>query len=314
MAIRLRPPAWEALDKLDVHWATALRTVRRERIMAMLELVMAKAGREEAGLEDVIAAARLALPPTMEVFINRLRPGAGRPPASSTTLEEYLRKPRVVKRWPTTYPASSRPAAEMDVLAISASPRLNGNTEALLDEALAGMREAGVRGEKVRLQKMEIKHCISCRQCKQPGAGPECAIRDDLTPLLPKVIGCDALLYAFPVYTGRECAQLATFLDRLDCFWGAGLVEKTPPGRTALAIATWGYPSDKAYDHVLEYIINLFRMHNIDTVEAISAGGFAGPPLFDLDQEGRAIIRRYPAELRKVREAGRALVTGRAVG
>jgi len=62
-----------------------------------------------------------------------------------------------------------------------------------------------------------------------------------------KKIGC--FVVGFPIYTGREPAQLCTFFDRLDCFrrfdedkervLPSRILE--PGQRRAMVIGTWGY-------------------------------------------------------------------------
>jgi hypothetical protein len=76
-----------------------------------------------------------------------------------------------------------------------------------------------------------------------------------------------------------------------------------------MVIGTWGYTNVNMYDHIIEQICTLLNGHRIEPVEAISASGFSGM-LEGFDDEGKAMILRYPDEMRKVYEAGRALVTG----
>ena len=59
----------------------------------------------------------------------------------------------------------------------------------------------------------------------------------------------------------------------------------------------------------MQQVCILTNGHRIEPVEAISASGFAGM-LKGFDDDGKAMILRYPEELKKVYEAGRTLVTG----
>ena len=56
----------------------------------------------------------------------------------------------------------------------------------------------------------------------------------------------------------------------------------------------------------------ILKIHQVETVEAISACGLIGK-LRGLDENGRAILLKYPGELEKVRNAGRALVLGSGI-
>lgn len=50
----------------------------------------------------------------------------------------------------------------MKVLAISASPRENGNSDVLCNQFLKGAAENGNEVKKINLAKMQISPCIAC--------------------------------------------------------------------------------------------------------------------------------------------------------
>ena len=123
-----------------------------------------------------------------------------------------------------------------------------------------------------------------------------------------KIIDADALIIGFPIYTGRECAQLSTFLDRWDGYERYLLTSCLKPGRSAMVIGTWGYPCIDTYDHVIENIISILNLHKVETVEALSACGFEGM-LHGLDAKRTGVISRHPKELKKAHDAGMALAS-----
>jgi multimeric flavodoxin WrbA len=61
----------------------------------------------------------------------------------------------------------------MKVLGIVCSPRKGGNTEILVQEALAGAKESGAEIELLRIREMKIGPCDGCMTCYQTG---ECRI------------------------------------------------------------------------------------------------------------------------------------------
>lgn len=93
-----------------------------------------------------------------------------------------------------------KPASEMMILAINASPRITGNTNTLIDEALRGVRDAGASVEKLNLQKLDIKYCIGCRRCKEPDFKGICAVNDDMQEIYPKILNADAIVIGFLIY------------------------------------------------------------------------------------------------------------------
>ena len=76
-----------------------------------------------------------------------------------------------------------------------------------------------------------------------------------------------------------------------------------------MVIGTWGHPNTEDYDAYIEKVINILHSNRILTVEALSAGGFEGI-LHGLDEEGKAMILRFPKELEKAYQAGKSLVIG----
>ena len=83
----------------------------------------------------------------------------------------------------------------MLVLGLAGSPRRNGNTEILLDEALAGAREAGAETEKIVLCTLKYSPCISCGSCEKTG---RCVLQDDMQMVNERIIAADALIFATP--------------------------------------------------------------------------------------------------------------------
>jgi len=226
-----------------------------------------------------------------------------------TDIKAYNAIPVRVRRWPSPSPRKRKSAvsAHPRVVAFCASPRTGGNTDLLIDDALNGCRAAGAMTEKISLHKIAMGFCVGCRACKEPGCTVTCVVRDGMQPLYNKIVAAQAIIIGFPIYTGRECAQLSTFLDRWDGFERYMFGSSLEPGRKAMVIGTWGYPYPDTYDHVIEDIITILQLHKIETVEALSACGFEGM-LHGLDEKRRGIVARHPRELKKAYDAGTALI------
>lgn len=104
----------------------------------------------------------------------------------------------------------------MKVLALNASPRKNWNTAQLLTHALKGASSAGAETELIHLYPLQYKGCSSCFSCKRLGSASygQCALKDQLTPILEKAINADALLLGSPVYLGVADACMQAFIER----------------------------------------------------------------------------------------------------
>ena len=98
-----------------------------------------------------------------------------------------------------------------NVLIISASPRKGGNSDLLCDRFLAGAREAGHQAEKIFLRDKKINYCLGCGVCNSTHA---CVQKDDMAPLLDKMVAADVIVFATPVYFYSCDGQLKTFIDR----------------------------------------------------------------------------------------------------
>jgi len=299
----------EALDKFLNMRALITREERKRKIFRMLSLLMKEQGCKEAGRELVIEAMRMVESRGMEPFFHMIEDPAKFKKLSIDPyqdMEAYYAQPIQVKRWDHPAIEPTKRPDEMNVLALCASPRKGGNTDVLIDEALRGATDAGARVEKITLQKLKLSLCSVCQKCKQPEFKDFCT-QKDVSGIFQKIMNNDAIIIGFPIYSGRECAQLAAFSDHWYCLLGT----KLELGGRALVIGVWGYPYVDTYDFVISSVIDQLNAFGIVTVEAISACGFEGV-LHGLDENRKAMILRFPKELEKVYQAGRTLVTGQA--
>jgi multimeric flavodoxin WrbA len=138
----------------------------------------------------------------------------------------------------------------MKVLGISTSPRRNGNSEKLLQRALAGAEAAGAEVDFIRLGDFKVGPCIECNSCYTTGV---CAVKDDYGEVLRRMLDADRLIFAMPVFFMGACAQAKMLIDRGQCLWAAKyILKKSPVGegedRRAMVIAVGGSKSKKQFD------------------------------------------------------------------
>lgn len=118
----------------------------------------------------------------------------------------------------------------MKVVAYNASPRKNGNTATLLQEALKGAASKGAETELIHLYDYTYRGCISCFACKlKGGIKGRCAMKDELKPILDKFAEADAVIFGSPIYFGNITCQLRSFLERL---WFSNLLYTKKADRT----------------------------------------------------------------------------------
>jgi len=293
-----------------------LRPRWKSAILHFLDFAMRARRETEAGKELVLEAVRYVTGGTTLIpYLDKIESIDKYRERRKWDREEYYTAPRRVKRWEPTATKPTKPPEEMKVLALNSSPRVGGNTDVLINEALRGAKEVGAQVEKLMLSKQNIKHCIHCLKCKEPGYERYCALKDDMSDsIFQKTLDADVIIIGFPIYTGREPVNLSLFLERLYCEKrGRKRTRLFKPGgrKRAMVISTWGIRSENVdvYDHVIQKIITLLKVRFMETVEAISADGLSGK-LHGSDDNGKAMILRYPDEMKKAYRAGKTLITG----
>jgi multimeric flavodoxin WrbA len=104
----------------------------------------------------------------------------------------------------------------MKIIAINGSPRKRWNTATLLEHTLTGAVSEGAETELVHLYDLDFKGCTSCFACKLKGGKSygKCAMKDDLTPVLERIAGADALVLGSPIYFGNVTGEMRSFMER----------------------------------------------------------------------------------------------------
>ena len=99
----------------------------------------------------------------------------------------------------------------MKVVAIGGSPRKNGHTNYLIDQALNELASRGMETEKIILNEHKIAPCQAHNNCASIS---DCIQKDDASWILDTFNQADGLILASPVYFGTITAQMKTFMDR----------------------------------------------------------------------------------------------------
>ncbi len=129
----------------------------------------------------------------------------------------------------------------MRVVAIQASPNVDGLTSTGAQRALEGAKAAGAEVELIHLRKADIRLCLACDagwgKCRDEGV---CVIEDEFEPTRQKLYAARAIVLSTPVYFGETSEIVKAFLDRLRrCERGAK--ERSPlPNSAVLGIAAAG--------------------------------------------------------------------------
>ena len=111
----------------------------------------------------------------------------------------------------------------MKVIGLNGSPRKNWNSAQMLEHALKGAAAAGAETELIHLIDLNATGCRSCFACKRIGGKSfgRCAVRDDLTDILNRILEADAVIISAPVYFGDVPGMVRNLFERL---WFPGLM------------------------------------------------------------------------------------------
>jgi multimeric flavodoxin WrbA len=118
----------------------------------------------------------------------------------------------------------------MKVLAISGSPRPQGNTGLLLETALKVLEGQGIATEFLSLHDKDIRPCLACMKCAKDKN--RCAQEDDFMPVFEAMTAADGLIVGSPVYFGSATPDLMALLDR------AGFVDRMGDNRFARKVGS----------------------------------------------------------------------------
>jgi len=171
----------------------------------------------------------------------------------------------------------------MRITAIYGSPRINGNTDLLMQAFLKGVREAGAEAQELFLRDFIFSPCIDCGGCNATGV---CVLRDGMDEIYPHLIASDVIVLAAPVFFYGLNALAKAMVDRTQCFWarkyllGRGLRHERGCEGRGILLSVGGSKGQKNFDGILltaKYFFDALDMpftHNlvygkIDTKGAI---------------------------------------------
>jgi len=186
----------------------------------------------------------------------------------------------------------------MKVLGILGSPRIGGNSDLLLDQALTGAVDRGAKVEKIILSHKKIAGCLDCTRCNETGI---CAIRDDMRGIQQKILKADALIHSVPLYFWAMTSQMKAYLDRWCAFfdgnwaWHKDYLSRMQGKRIGL-ITVCGDPNA----HTADPIVHSFA-------ETCKFSGLKLFPVVQISANAKGEVARNKKALRSAFELGRKI-------
>jgi multimeric flavodoxin WrbA len=186
------------------------------------------------------------------------------------------------------------------IVAFHGSPRIGGNSDILLKEALKPIDREGHETRLFRLNLMNIKPCQNCGGCDETGV---CVIKDDMDEIYNAVRAADRVILSSPIFFFALSAQSKIMIDRFQCFWCEKyLLNRTVPvgqnGRKGLLMLVGGMKKDIGIQCGEATAKAFFRTISVPEHETLSYLG--------IDNKG-AIIH-HPTALADAFDAGERLI------
>lgn len=132
------------------------------------------------------------------------------------------------------------------------SPRKSGNTQALLNPFCDELKKDNHDCETIRLYEQKIAACTACRTCQQDWSCFGCRIHDDAHTIFEKILSCDILVLATPIYSWYCTPPMKSLLDRLVYGMNKYYGEEKGPSlwkdKKVVSVVTCGYPVEKGAD------------------------------------------------------------------
>ena len=187
----------------------------------------------------------------------------------------------------------------MKVLGLMGSPRIKGNSDLLIDEALKGAESKGAEVEKIIVDKLTIAPCKEYYGCLKDG---KCVIHDDMDDLYQKILDADAVIIASPMFFYTISAQLMLLISRCQALWARKYVLKNLdiPVKKGVFIGVGATKGEKLFDGPRLTIKYFFQAINADYTDELLIRG--------VDKRGE--IKDHPTALTDAHVIGEKLVSG----
>jgi multimeric flavodoxin WrbA len=191
----------------------------------------------------------------------------------------------------------------MKVLGLFGSPRREGNTDLLLEEALKGAEAEGAEVEALHLSDFNIIPCRECLQCFNDG---KCIILDDMQKIYPKLLEADIIILASPIFFYGVTGWAKALIDRCQALWSRKYILKDESlgsegkRRKGFFISVGGTKGQRVFEGAILTAKYFFDVLNAEYVGALV--------FRKVDAKGD--ILNHPEALQQAFEAGRKLVLG----
>lgn len=160
------------------------------------------------------------------------------------------------------------------IAAVYGSPRRDGNSAILLDQAVEGARSQGAHVEEIFLRNYKISPCLELYNCLKTG---RCAIEDDFPNILGKLERCDGIMLASPIFFYTVSAHTKLLMDRCQSLWVRknlrGETISNKPRRKGIFLSVGATQGKKLFDGAVLTVKYFFDVFDADLHETVLCRG-----------------------------------------
>jgi len=138
----------------------------------------------------------------------------------------------------------------MEILALIASPRKQGNTDIMADEVLEGAKSMGGLASKVYLDDHNVRPIGEVADDSRARDDPR--KDDDFPGLLERFLEADIVVWSTPVYWQGASAQMKCFLDRMSSYFNHPGYRERFRGKGHVVVCAYGRPEARHGNWVTE--------------------------------------------------------------
>lgn len=190
----------------------------------------------------------------------------------------------------------------MEYTVLMGSPRMNGNTAALMTPFLEEFSAHRARGETTWLYYKNILPCTACRGCQKDWSVFGCAFSDDVAEIFDRILACDLIVLATPSYSWYCTPPMKALLDRLmygmNKYYGDVKGPSLWAGKQVALVVTCGYRPEKGAD-LLEEGVKRYCKHSQLEYAGMLAERDMGYQSVFMDDEKAKRSRAFARELLK---------------
>ena len=172
----------------------------------------------------------------------------------------------------------------MNILVLNGSPRVSGNTAAMVEAFVDGANENGHNITVVPVCHKKIAGCLACEYCHTKGEG-KCVQKDDMQEIYPVLEEAEMIVLASPIYYHSLTGQLQCAINRIYA------LDKPKNLKKAALILSSG--DDNAYDGAIyEYqnsFLNYLKLENMGIFTAFGKQNKSEEKLNALREFGKSL-------------------------